>query len=149
MAREPPTPLIALSACVREIGIHPFHVVGEKYITAVRAGAGGFPLMLPSLGDAAAPDEVRRKIEETAPAFLAFNGKRAAEAFLGHKVCYGRQPETVGGTIIYALPSTSGSASGFWDVGPWRDLAAALRCRWSRQREMKPHLRTYRWRRCG
>ena len=76
--------------------------------------------------DADAPDEVRGKIEETAPAFLAFNGKRAAEAFLGHKVSYGRQPEIVGGTIIYALPSTSGSASRFWDVGPWRELAAAI-----------------------
>jgi putative glutamine amidotransferase len=43
-----PAPLIALSACVREIGIHPFHVVGEKYLTAVRDGAGGFPIMLPS-----------------------------------------------------------------------------------------------------
>jgi len=43
MASDSPTPLIALPACVREIGIHPFHVVGEKYITAVRDGAGGFP----------------------------------------------------------------------------------------------------------
>jgi len=41
-------PLIALSACVRTIDIHLFHVVGEKYLTAVRDGAGGFPLMLPS-----------------------------------------------------------------------------------------------------
>ena len=63
MAGETPTPLIALSACVREIGIHPFHVVGEKYITAVRDGAGGFPLMLPSLGDAAAPDEILARVD--------------------------------------------------------------------------------------
>ena len=63
MAGGTPTPLIALSACVREIGIHPFHVVGEKYITAVRDGAGGFPLMLPSLGDAAAPDEILARVD--------------------------------------------------------------------------------------
>jgi putative glutamine amidotransferase len=44
--------LIGLPACVRQIGIHPFHVVGEKYITAVVDGAGGFPMLLPSLGDA-------------------------------------------------------------------------------------------------
>ncbi len=55
MASDSPTPLIALSACVREIGIHPFHVVGEKYITAVRDGAGGFPLLLPSLAYAGDP----------------------------------------------------------------------------------------------
>ena len=52
MPKETSKPLIALSACVREIGIHPFHVVGEKYITAVRDGSGGFPILLPSLADA-------------------------------------------------------------------------------------------------
>ena len=79
--------------------------------------------------DADAPDEVRSKIEQLQPAFLAFNGKRAAEAFLGRKVTYGRQAETVGATVIYALPSTSGSASGFWDIAPWRDLASAIAAR--------------------
>ena len=49
MANGMTAPLIVLSACVREIDIHPFHVVGEKYLEAVRDGAGGFPLMLPSL----------------------------------------------------------------------------------------------------
>ena len=63
MTREAPTPLIALSACVREIGIHPFHVVGEKYITAVRDGSGGFPLLLPSLADAGQPAEVLARVD--------------------------------------------------------------------------------------
>ena len=63
MSGETPTPLIALSACVREIGIHPFHVVGEKYITAVRDGAGGFPLMLPSLADATTPAEILAHVD--------------------------------------------------------------------------------------
>ena len=63
MAGETPTPLIALSACVREIGIHPFHVVGEKYITAIRDGAGGFPLLLPSLADATDPAEVLARVD--------------------------------------------------------------------------------------
>jgi len=49
MASRMTAPLIALSACVREIGIHPYHVVGEKYLTAVRDAACGVPLMLPSL----------------------------------------------------------------------------------------------------
>lgn len=44
-------PVIGLPACVREIGIHPYHVVGEKYITAVSRGAGGLPLLVPALGD--------------------------------------------------------------------------------------------------
>ena len=63
MTDATPTPLIALSACVREIGIHPFHVVGEKYITAVRDGAGGFPLLLPSLGEADGPDEILAHVD--------------------------------------------------------------------------------------
>ncbi len=56
-------PLIALSACVREIGIHPFHVVGEKYLTAVNQGAGGLAVMLPSFADAHALDEVLARID--------------------------------------------------------------------------------------
>ena len=48
---------------MREIGIHPFHVVGEKYITAVRHGAGGFPLLLPSLAEASGPDEILAQVD--------------------------------------------------------------------------------------
>ncbi len=63
MADATSTPLIALSACVREIGIHPFHVVGEKYITAVRDGAGGFPLLLPSLAETGSPDGILAHVD--------------------------------------------------------------------------------------
>ncbi len=45
-------PLIGLPSCVRDIGIHPFHVVGDKYIRAVADGAGGLPFQVPALGDA-------------------------------------------------------------------------------------------------
>ena len=48
----PPVPLIGLPACTREIGIHPFHVVGDKYMRAVAEAAGGLPLAVPSLGPA-------------------------------------------------------------------------------------------------
>ncbi len=63
MTDETPTALIALSACVREIGIHPSHVVGEKYVTAVRDGAGGFPLLLPSLATASGPAEILAHVD--------------------------------------------------------------------------------------
>ena len=46
----PPVPLIGLPACVRDIGIHPFHVVGDKYMRAVVDAAGGLPVSLPALG---------------------------------------------------------------------------------------------------
>ncbi|MSO70260.1 MAG: gamma-glutamyl-gamma-aminobutyrate hydrolase family protein [Alphaproteobacteria bacterium] len=46
-----PLPLIAIPADVREVGIHPFHIVGEKYILGVTKGAEALPVLLPSLGD--------------------------------------------------------------------------------------------------
>lgn len=49
---SPPAPLIGLPACVRDIGIHPFHVVGDKYMRAVAEGAGGFPVVVPAFGSA-------------------------------------------------------------------------------------------------
>jgi double-stranded uracil-DNA glycosylase len=64
-------------------------------------------------------------IAATAPRLLAFNGKNAARAALGHPVIYGPQTETIGGASIWVLPSTSGAARGFWDIDPWLELARA------------------------
>jgi TDG/mug DNA glycosylase family protein len=64
-------------------------------------------------------------IAAVAPAHLAFNGKNAARAALGRPVVYGPQPEAIGGASVWVLPSTSGAARGFWDIGPWLDLARA------------------------
>lgn len=44
-------PLVAIPADAREIGPHPFHVVGDKYVRAVSHGAGCLPFLLPALGD--------------------------------------------------------------------------------------------------
>jgi putative glutamine amidotransferase len=52
MSHHHPLPLVAIPADVRDIGLHPFHVVGEKYIVAVMKGAGALPLLVPALGDA-------------------------------------------------------------------------------------------------
>ena len=43
-------PLIGIASDVREIGIHPFHAVGEKYINAVAHASGALPVLLPTLG---------------------------------------------------------------------------------------------------
>ena len=48
----PPAPLVGLPACSREIGIHPFHIVGDKYMRAVADAAGCLPAALPALGGA-------------------------------------------------------------------------------------------------
>ncbi len=44
-------PLIGIPADRRMLGLHPFHCVGEKYITAVADGAGAIPVLIPSLGE--------------------------------------------------------------------------------------------------
>jgi putative glutamine amidotransferase len=44
-------PLIGIPADRRILGPHPFHCVGEKYITAVAQGAGAVPVLIPSLGE--------------------------------------------------------------------------------------------------
>lgn len=45
-------PLIGVISDRRTLGLHPFHVQGEKYLSAVVAGAGGYPVGLPVLGPA-------------------------------------------------------------------------------------------------
>lgn len=65
------------------------------------------------------------RIAEVEPANLAFNGENAARGALGHGVDYGLQPERIGGAAVWVLPSTSGAARRYWDVGPWRELAGA------------------------
>jgi putative glutamine amidotransferase len=51
-------PVIGIVADRRMLGHHPFHCVGEKYINAVASGAGALPLLIPSLGDSLALDQV-------------------------------------------------------------------------------------------
>jgi putative glutamine amidotransferase len=43
-------PIIGITSDRRTLGAHPFHVVGEKYITAVLDAAGALPLLIPALG---------------------------------------------------------------------------------------------------
>jgi putative glutamine amidotransferase len=43
-------PLIGVISDRRQLGHHPFHVVGEKYLAAIDEGAGGYPVALPVLG---------------------------------------------------------------------------------------------------
>lgn len=79
------------------------------------------------LDDDFEPDALREKIERFAPRYLAFTSKRAAREFLGRNPEYGIQPETIGATKIFVLPSTSGLATRFWDESHWQELAVRLR----------------------
>jgi TDG/mug DNA glycosylase family protein len=68
---------------------------------------------------------LQERVAEVEPANLAFNGKNAARGALERGVDYGLQPERIGGAAVWVLPSTSGAARRFWDIGPWRELARA------------------------
>lgn len=43
-------PLVLIPCDVKQVGIHPFHSVGEKYINAVAHGADTWPLLVPAFG---------------------------------------------------------------------------------------------------
>jgi TDG/mug DNA glycosylase family protein len=72
------------------------------------------------------PERLTAAIAAVEPTHLAFNGKNAARAALGRPVAYGAQSERIGGATVRVLPSTSGAARRFWDIGPWRELAATV-----------------------
>lgn len=77
------------------------------------------------------PAAVTEKILRHRPVVLAFNGKQAARVYLGmgprERVGYGEHSRRVGDTAIHVLPSTSGSARGYWDETFWREAAAAAK----------------------
>lgn len=113
-----------------KVGLTPRRFEPGEYPEVVRHGLGltdivktasGADSVLPAhLFDRARLHEV---IREYAPRVLAFTGKRAAEAFLGHRVDYGLQERTVEQTRLFVLPSPSGAARRYWSEAPWRDLA--------------------------
>jgi putative glutamine amidotransferase len=57
------TPLIAVSACLKSVGGHPTHTVGEKYLTAISVGAGGTPVIVPALGHALDIKQLLRRVD--------------------------------------------------------------------------------------
>ena len=56
-------PLIGVPSDRRVLDPHPFHMVGEKYITAVRDGADGLPFLIPALGDSLDTDSLLSKVD--------------------------------------------------------------------------------------
>jgi putative glutamine amidotransferase len=58
MTRKPNKPIVGIPCDHRIIGPHPFQAVGEKYILAVRDGAGAVPVLLPVLEQPIDIDEI-------------------------------------------------------------------------------------------
>lgn len=72
-------------------------------------------------------DLLRARIAQYAPRFLAFTSMTGGARFFGERRPCGLQPEKLGGTSIWILPSTSGLACGSWNAQPWLDLARKAR----------------------
>ncbi len=122
---------------LHRIGLTPHRLQPKQYREVTQYGIGltngapyavGLDKVLSKVDFA--PDTLRQKMMIYQPRVLAFNGKKAAAMLLGRgtqTVPYGLQPETIGVTRLWVLPSTSGAARGFWDESWWRALAAWVR----------------------
>jgi len=56
-------PLIGIPADRRVLGLHPFHVVGDKYARAVLEGAECMPLLIPALAEELGMDELLNRLD--------------------------------------------------------------------------------------
>ncbi len=87
----------------------------------VKTKAGADSILLP--GDFGR-SQLKEKMRTYSPKVLCFNGKRAAQEFLGTKqVKFGMVEEMIGLTKLFVVPSTSGAANGHWDPRHWQELA--------------------------
>ena len=55
--------IIGIPCDHRMVGPHPFHMVGEKYIAAVREATGALPLLIPVLGTPITPEEILSSVD--------------------------------------------------------------------------------------
>lgn len=58
-----PKPIIGVPADRRIVGPHPFHMAGEKYLTAIVEAADAVPLVIPVLADHLAIDELVDQVD--------------------------------------------------------------------------------------
>jgi len=66
----------------------------------------------------------REKMRRNGPRVIAFSSKFTAAKFLGKRTMpYGLQPETLFGSALFVMPSTSGRARNYFRIEHWRALA--------------------------
>ena len=112
------------------IGLTPRMLSPSEYASLKEYGVGLTDLVKAKSGSDAilasgdfGQSEFEAKIRRFAPRFVGFNGKRAAQEYLGRKkVSIGPLDEQIDRTRLFVLPSTSGAANGYWDEKPWRQL---------------------------
>jgi TDG/mug DNA glycosylase family protein len=97
-------------------------------LTDIAKFASGMDHQLPrhALGKGAAK-ALRDRISAAAPRHLAFTSLNAGRAVMGLKAVAGLQPDRLGETQVWILPSPSPLAANHWDIAPWRDLAKTVK----------------------
>ena len=116
------------------VGLTPRQLRPEEYRLLIQYGIGLTDVVKGQAGmdreinfRGAMPGSITEKILIAQPRAICFNGKKAAELYLGQKSPdYGLQPERIGDTLIFVATSTSGAASGYWNIETWQDVADAL-----------------------
>jgi TDG/mug DNA glycosylase family protein len=83
-------------------------------------------LPLGALGRAAC-DAMAAKVHACQPAFLAFTSLTAGRRYLRREAGFGEQPERIGETRLWLLPSPSPAANWNWDESWWRALAERVK----------------------
>ena len=56
-------PIVGIVCDHRRVGNHPFHMVAEEYIAAMRDGAGALPVLIPALDPPLAAEDILAKID--------------------------------------------------------------------------------------
>ena len=60
---RPVSPIVGVVCDRAKIGDHAFHMVGEKYIDAVREGAGALPVLIPALTPPLEPAQILASVD--------------------------------------------------------------------------------------
>jgi len=122
---------------LHEVGLTPRLYAPAEYallwdlgigLTDIAKFAYGMDHQLPAqaLGAKAAA-ALRARILKASPCHLAFTSLTAGRAVMGRKAKAGEQPERLGQTRVWIVPSPSPLAASHFDIAPWRLLAAAVR----------------------
>lgn len=122
---------------LHQVGLTPSLFLPHDYETLWEHGIGltdiakhdfGMDHQLPkgALGDVAA-QALKARILNVKPRILAFTSLTAGRAVMGPKAVAGRQPQGIGDTEVWILPSPSPLAANHWDIRPWQALAHAVK----------------------
>ncbi len=113
-----------------ETGLTPRKLEPREFRDLLRFGIGLTDIVKQQFGNdpdidfgLSCVEPLTRRLLDLQPAYLSFNGKKAAQVLIGRKrIEYGLQEERIGATAMFVAPSTSGAVNGYWDPDIWREL---------------------------